>query len=345
MGVPMPYLEPYWRETFAFRGIDQVDLSLTGNPRSTPLHARPDWQQPGGGGAADVATLARDLLDPFGLGIAILNCLHAGAMVFSEDMGAAICRAVNDWIAEEWLGRDSRLRAAITVPLQGPELAVQEIERRSAGRRFVQVLVPVSHDMPLGRRRYWPVWRAAERHGLPVAIHAGSAYRQAPTSTGWPTYFLEDYVAEAQAFESALLSMLSEGVFEEFPNLTVVLAESGAAWLPSFIWRANKTWRGVRAEVPWAKRPPGEVVRRHVRLTTAPLDLPDDPERLRRFMAQLGSDEMLLFSTDYPHWHFDGMAALPRHLPTGLRERIMTTNPWQTYGRFAGAPLQQGEAA
>lgn len=342
MGVLMPYLEPYWRETFAFRGIDKVDLSLTSDPRGTPLHARPDWRQPGGDGAADVETLRRHLLDPFGLRLAILNCMHAGMVVFSEDMGAAICRAANDWLAQEWLDRDDRLRAAITVPLQGPELAVAEIERRAADRRFVQVLVPVSNDMPLGRRRYWPVWRAAQTHGLPVAIHVGSAYRQAPTSTGWPTYFLEDYVAEAQAFESALLSMLSEGVFEEFPDLRVVLAESGVAWLPSFIWRANKTWRGVRAEIPWANREPGEVIRRQVRLTTQPLDLPEDAARVQRFLEQVGSDDMLLFSTDYPHWQFDGTAALTGCLPAALRQRIMVDNPLRTFPRLTDAALWPG---
>ena len=132
------------------------------------------------------------------------------------------------------------MRASITVPLQSPELAVEEIERRAADPRFVAVLVPVSNDMPLGRRRYWPVWRAAQRHGLPVIVHTGSAYRHAPTSTSWPSYFLKDYVAEAQAFESALISLLAEGVFEEFPDLTVVLAECGVGWTPGFLWRTNK---------------------------------------------------------------------------------------------------------
>ena len=345
MGVLMPYLEPYWRETFAFRGIDKLDMSLTGDPRQTPLHARPDWRQPGGDGAADAPTLARHLLDPFNLRFAVLNCVHAGMAVFSEDMGAAVCRAANDWIAREWLDRDERLRAAITVPLQGPELAVAEIERCAADRRFVQVLVPVSNDMPLGRRRYWPVWRAAARHGLPIAVHAGSTYRHAPTSTGWPTYFLEDYVAEAQAFESALLSLLTEGVFEEIPDLMVVLAESGVSWLPSFMWRATKTWRGVRAEVPWMNTPPADTVRRHVRLTTQPLDLPDDSGRVRRFLDQLGGDDMLLFSSDYPHWHFDGDNALSDALPPRVRNRACIANPLRTYSRLAPEPAAKGEAA
>ena len=345
MAVLMEFLEPYWRETFAFRGIDKLDMSLTGDPRGAPLHARPDWRGPNGDGASDAATLARHLLDPLDLRFAILNCIHAGMAVFSEDMGAAMCRAVNDWIARDWLDCDDRLRASITVPLQGPELAVAEIERCAANRRFVQILVPVSNDMPLGRRRYWPVWRAAARYGLPVAIHAGSTYRHAPTSTGWPTYFLEDYVAEAQAFESALLSMLTEGVFEEIPELVVVLAESGVAWLPSFLWRATKTWRGVRAEVPWMNRPPTDTVRRHVRLTTQPLDLPDDAARVQRFLDQLGGDDMLLFSTDYPHWQFDGIAALPSALPSALRQRIAIENPLRTYPRLQPEAAIQGDAA
>jgi hypothetical protein len=35
----------------------------------------------------------------------------------------------------------------------------------------VQVLVPVNGEMPLGKRYYWPIYAAAERHGLPVAVH------------------------------------------------------------------------------------------------------------------------------------------------------------------------------
>ena len=344
MGVLMPYLDDYWRETFSLRGIDKMDLSTAGDPKGSPLHVRPDWRR-AGGGAADVEALRGDLLDPFGLRLAILNLVHAGLFVFSEDMGAVMCRAANEWLAKEWLDHDPRLRASITVALQGPELAVEEIERRADDSRFVAVLVPVSNDMPLGRRRYWPVWRAAERHGLPVIVHAGSGYRHAPTSTGWPSYFLEDYVAEAQAFESALISLLAEGAFEEFPGLTVVLAESGVGWLPGFLWRANKMWRGVRVEVPWMRREPAEMIRRHVRTTTQPFDVSDDPERLARFMAQLGSEDVLLYSSDYPHWQFDDQAAWPVSLSSAMRKRVGVDNPLRTFQRLRTDKPRQGETA
>jgi uncharacterized protein len=43
---------------------------------------------------------------------------------------------------------------------------------------------------------------------------------------------------------------------------------------------------------------------------------------------------MLLFSTDYPHWQFDGDAALPEGLPRDLARKIMIDNPRETYSRL-----------
>jgi predicted TIM-barrel fold metal-dependent hydrolase len=43
---------------------------------------------------------------------------------------------------------------------------------------------------------------------------------------------------------------------------------------------------------------------------------------------------MLLFSTDYPHWHFDGDDALTAGLPAALRQKICIDNPLATYPRL-----------
>ena len=137
-----------------------------------------------------------------GRATAILNCLYGVQLVFSEDMAAAFCRALNDYIAKEWLDRDPRLRASIVIPMQNVEYAVDEIERCAKDKRFVQVLVLAMQEVPLGRRHYWPIYAAAERHGLPIGIHAGSAYRNPVTSLGWPTWYIEDYAAQAQGFQS-----------------------------------------------------------------------------------------------------------------------------------------------
>jgi len=158
--------------------------------------------------------------------------------------------------------------------------------------------------MPIGRRIYWPVFEAAARAGLPVCLHAGGLYRQAPMGNGWPSYFVEDYVTQSTGFEGALVSLLAEGVFQKFPDLTFVLAETGATWLPPFLWRQDKMWLGVRTELPWIDRIPREIICERVRLTLQPFDAPSDPTLVGRVLDHFGTDEILLFSTDYPHWPF-----------------------------------------
>jgi hypothetical protein len=187
--------------------------------------------------------------------------------------------------------------------------------------------------MMLGRSYYWPIYEAAVRHNLPVGLHAGSMYRYAPTSTGWPSHYLHDYVAHFQTFEDQLLSLITNGIFTKFPTLKVVLIESGVSWLPAFIWRAIKTWRGVRAEVPWVNRSPADILRENVRVTTQPFDAPDQTV-VERIIEQIDSDRMLLFASDYPHWQFEGDAITPPGLSASLLQRIKVDNPLETYSRL-----------
>ena len=330
--VLLPYLDDHWREQIVLRGIDGLDL-VSYKP-SLPISCRPDFRSAQDKPGSRLDMLQAQALDAFGTSYAIGNCVWGGQATHSDDLAIALCRAVNDWVAREWLDREPRLRASIIVPAHAPELAGEEIERCAQDKRFVQVLLLAMGESPLGRRHHWPIYRAAERSGLPIGIHAGSAFRHPTTPTGWPSFFVEDHVAQAQAFQGQLLSLIYEGVFAKFPDLRFVLIESGVTWLPSFLWRADKTWRAMRAEVPWVQRSPAEIVRESVRMTIQPFDGPADPAQLERVLNQIGSDDMLLFSTDYPHWHFEGQAALPPGLPHGLADKILVDNPRATYARL-----------
>ena len=110
--------------------------------------------------------------------------------------------------------------------------------------------------------------------------------------------------------------------------------ESGFTWLPAHLWRLTKYWRGLRMEIPWVDRPPAEIVRGNVRLTLQPVDGPSDPAQFQRLLDHMESDELLLFSTDYPHWQFDGDRALPEGLSDDLVRKIMIDNPRETYPRL-----------
>jgi uncharacterized protein len=334
----VPYLDDYWREMVAVRALDRLNLSLTSYPQNAPISCRPDWMPEDGAKAgSSLKAMQTHILDRYEARYGILNCLYGAQVFHSEDMAAAFCRATNDWVRDEWLSRDPRLRASIVIPAHNTELAVAEIERRADDFRFVQVMMLVSGEITLGRRQLWPIYRLAEKLELPIGVHAGSAYRYAPTAVGWPSHFVEDYIAQSAAFENQLQSMISEGVFAKFHNLKVVATESGLTWLSGFVWRADKTWKGVRAEVPWITRPPSEIVRDHVRFTVQPIDAADEHEAILRLVDHIKTDRLFLFSTDYPHWQFDGDAALPSGLPDELSRRIMSENALATYPRLSKA--------
>jgi predicted TIM-barrel fold metal-dependent hydrolase len=154
------------------------------------------------------------------------------------------------------------------------------------------------------------------------------------TPVGWTSYFTEDYANQAVAFQSQLTSLICEGVFTKFPRLRVVLMESGFTWLPGYLWRLTKYWRGLRMEIPWVDRSPTEIVRESVRFTLQPVDAPPEAEQFARLLDHMGSDELLLFSTDYPHWQFDGDAVVPAGFSPALRKKIAIDNPLATYARL-----------
>lgn len=82
------------------------------------------------------------------------------------------------------------------------------------------------------------------------------------------------------------------------------------------------------------QEPPAAYVRRHVRLTIQPLDAPPDPDLLETLVEQFGSDRMLLFSTDYPHWHYDSDDVLPAAFGRELAPKILFENALSTYPRL-----------
>ncbi len=131
----------------------------------------------------------------------------------------------------------------------------------------------------------------------------------------------------AQVFQTQVLNLVVEGVFDRFPNLRLALIEGGWTWLPSLMWRIDKDWKGLRREVPWNTQVPSEYIRQRIRLSLQPIDGPSEPRQLLQLIEQMGSDESLMFSTDYPHWHFDTPAeAVPTGLPDTVRRKILYDN-------------------
>src|SRR4051794_34287975 len=97
----MPYFEPFWRDSFVESGIPGFESNTY--PPNAPLSARPDFRRKGRAAATDVQDLTTQVFGQWQARFAICNCLYGVELIFSEDMAAAVARAVNDWIAKEWL--------------------------------------------------------------------------------------------------------------------------------------------------------------------------------------------------------------------------------------------------
>lgn len=321
-----PYLSAHWREHIEqtlFKGpVDNI------YPRNSPITARPG-SVPNGGTVASstVDVLRSQLLDPYRVDIAILGCSYSIDGLRHPDSAVALAQAANDWQISEWLERDPRLRASIVVPNQIPALAAAEIDRVGDHPGFVQVYLPVRSHLPYGNRIYHPMWEAIARHDLVAGLHFGGVPGNPPTPSGWPSYFFEEYAGMGHVFQSQLVNIVSEGVFDLYPTTRVTLLESGFTWLPSFMWRFDKEWRNLRRTVPWVKRAPSAYVREHVRVSIQPLDSPPNPRHLLQVIDQIGSEDVLLYASDFPHVHqTDPLEGLLQDVPERLAQKIKSEN-------------------
>ncbi|MEM7336706.1 MAG: amidohydrolase family protein [Chloroflexota bacterium] len=322
----LPYMPSHWREYFTnsrFNGpVDQT------YPAGAETSIQPGLAKTA---ATTLTDLQQNILDKNSIDIGILNCSYEVDSLHNPDMATACARAVNQWQAERWLEEDGRLRASIVVPSKVPSLAVKEIERWANHPGFVQIFLPVRSQHLYGTRNFWPVLETAVKHNLALCIHYGGASGYPSTPTGWPSWHIEEYVGMAQVFQSQIINLIIEGVFTQFPEIRFVMAEGGWTWLPSLMWRLDKEWKGLRFEIPWVKTFPSDLIRKHMRFTLQPTDAPPEPDLLNQTIEHLESDDLLMYSSDYPHWH-DSAEKLLETLSIEQKNKILFENAQAFYG-------------
>jgi uncharacterized protein len=320
MDVLLPYLDEYWQSY-----IDDATIRLGGI--SYPTGA--GTTGPPAPGAYEALAEVLDRAQPRR---AILNCLVLDGVHRNPHYAAAVATAVNEWLREEFLAKDDRLRAGLAVSTLDIPAAAQEVERIAGDGRYAHILLPLRNDVPYGNRLYHPLYEAAQRHGLPIALHAWGRGGNAPTTTGVTTTYLEDYASNAHIAQTQMMSFVAEGVFSTFPELKVAFLECGFSWLPPQLWRFDKDGKGVWREVPWVKERPSGYIRRHMRFTTEPAQLPRDAAQVAQVVEMVGP-EMLMYASDHPHNHGDSSDGLLRHLGEDAVDAILRGNALEFYGR------------
>jgi uncharacterized protein len=304
-----PFLSARWREhRRTIGGRSRQGLAKTSlYPRMSPGNGmRGDaWPKDGSPPGSDLRLMREQLLDLFDVRYGLLAPLVGGAAAERNvEFGAAMAVAVNEWQCAAFCDPEPRLKASIQITLEHEASALAEIERRAGDARFAQVNIPPRGLEPLGRHRYRKILAAAAAAGFPISLHLGGTSGHASTGGGWASFYHEEHPSYVQSMQTLVTSLVCEGVFEEIPDLKVVLVEGGFAWLPALAWRLDKHWKRLRAEVPALRRAPSEYIREHIWVTTQPIEEPERPADMLSIIEWIGP-ERVMFSTDYPHWDQD----------------------------------------
>jgi predicted TIM-barrel fold metal-dependent hydrolase len=319
-----PYLDPHWRQYLEIGNFKEpAAVRMTYPAWLDDMHRH-----------STHSSLESFEADVFGnASLAIVQCYYGLESFTHPYFADAIANAVNEWLQREWLDRDSRLLASAVVTPQNPEAAVAQIERIADDARFVQILVPARSIPGYGNQRFWPIWRAAAEAGLAVGITFGGSTGLPSNPVGWMSGFFEEYAVAILTFQAQLMSLVTSGIFEECPDLRVVVMESGWTWLPAWCWRMDQEWRAFQREVPWMRDTPSSYIARHFRFVTNPVDAPPSAQQLRDVLQQIPAGELLMFGSDYPHsFGPDATGSLLEELSQPDRERVLWSNAAELYG-------------
>jgi predicted TIM-barrel fold metal-dependent hydrolase len=154
------------------------------------------------------------------------------------------------------------------------------------------------------------VWAQAQEAGIPIVFHVGGGGKLID-----PAYFenglppVPDFHGGAENFRSVdympipfpviqtLSALIFDGVLERFPRLKFGVIEQGASWVPGFMRQLDSAllaFSRMEERLQKLSLKPSEYVTRQVRVTPYPTE---DVA----WIVQQSSDEICLFSSDYPH--------------------------------------------
>jgi predicted TIM-barrel fold metal-dependent hydrolase len=226
------------------------------------------------------------------------------------ELGAAMCRAYNNWAAEYCSANPKRLKFVAVLPGSSIEAMVTEARRAVDKLGAVSVRNPL---IPEGRwlheSEYDKLWALACELDFPISVHGEYRHaRFAPFKAGAMQGTVEDTKKLLQGLDHALgfpfdnMTTLGHfifgGVLERFPSLRLAILESNAGWLPFWLGRMDDHSHGrnaVMGAVGKLPKLPSEYVKRQCYISC------DSDETALAAAASYMNGENLVWNSDYPH--------------------------------------------
>ena len=325
-----PYCDMPWRKSLE---LMQEEPGRYNDIPGFSTGPRLDPPFPGGAAARKVftATQMRAELDALDIDIAVLfpDHLLTLALLPNRDYAAAVARAYNAWLLDGWLRENNGLKGALVVAPQDPLDAARQIERYAREPNVVCVYLPCAGVHPLyGDSWYDPLYHAAEQAGLPVVLHSVAVVHPVfPFNLHeFDTAIARHTLAHPLSMIANMVSMITTGVPERFPQLRVAFAEAGIAWVPFVMWRLDKEYTEQRRQVPALQERPSTHIRRF-HFATQPIEEPEDSHELVSLLRTFGGEDNVMFASDWPHHDFDHpRKVLQLPLPPESKKKIMGDN-------------------
>jgi len=202
----------------------------------------------------------------------------------------ALCRHINEGIAELCAGHPRHFIGIGMVPIQDPSLAVKRLDEiKSLGLLGIEIGTHIN-GIALGDRPLHQVYAAAEHAGLMVMIHPLHPL-------GLERMGGRPELAAVAAFplETALaaVSLMTNGITEHFPELRILLSHGGGAlpWILPRLRHARTIGPPLNSLFP---RDPGEMVKAFYYDTIL-----YDRAALDYLVTKVGKDR-LVTGSDYP---------------------------------------------
>src|ERR1041384_1953773 len=244
------------------------------------------------------------LMDASGVEIMILS-LNAPAVQAIPDVtrAIAVAREANDRLAVEIAKRPNRFRGFAALAMQDPEEAARELTRCVEELGFVGALVngfsqagtpdsALYYDLPHSRR----FWRTAAELDVPFYLHPRNPLPGDIRAYEGHNWLLgPNWAFHAETAVHAL-RLIGCGLFDEFPNLQIILGPLGEG-IPAYLWRIDNRNAWMKARHKYAaKKWVADYFRENFVLTTSGNF---STSALVQSVAEIGV-ERVLWSGDYP---------------------------------------------
>ena len=210
-----------------------------------------------------------------------------------------LSRAFHRYMADFCGQFPDRFKGLIVASTRNVEAAVQEIRQWGTSPWAVAVMPLLSLDMPADHPSLEPLWQAAQEHDLAIVHH--SFTWNPPYFPGyqdlWDNIFLGRLASHPWGAMRFIAAFIGAGIMDRYADLRMGVLECGYGWLPFWGKRMDEQASYVGG-IPQLKQRPSEYLTGGRFFCS--LDLHEGEDMFNSVTHFLG-DEVLMFSTDYPH--------------------------------------------